>query len=401
MTIFLYTAFVVLVFGVAVYLSVRSSLLRELDSSLESVARALSQSVDAEPGEVEVDIDSEAVALISSKEKELFFEMWVSGGTSLIRSPSVSEGGLRCFTKLNTAARFRFLKLGGNLKVRAVGFKFTPTYRVIELTGSRSNGVSLEGARTATRNAEPVMIVVARDFSPIARRLQRVLITLLVGGILTLCASVFGAFMTARYIARPLDRISEEVRARTVENLAPIEPTEPVPEEIEPLVATVNQLLGEVRETLQREKRFSSDVAHELKTRLAGLRTLIEVTITSQRGAGEYRRALTECVIIARRMEKIVDRLLCLARIEAGNISLEKRTIQLDELLQACWKPLEPLARQRSLSVEWSVAEGIALTTDPFWLAWRSAISSKTQSLIVMRGALHPSARSVRMALSL
>jgi two-component system sensor histidine kinase QseC len=120
--------------------------------------------------------------------------------------------------------------------------------------------------------------------------------------------SVGGAF-------RPLDRVSEEVSRRDPKFLAPIEGD--VPAEIAPLVARLNALFARVQSSLDGERRFTSDAAHELRTPLAALRAQLQVA-QGATGPDERKRAIANGLAAAERATHVMTQLLTLARLEHG-----------------------------------------------------------------------------------
>ena len=79
----------------------------------------------------------------------------------------------------------------------------------------------------------------------------------------------------ARGIA-PLNELQQRIRLRAANDLSPIDETR-IPEEVAPLVRSINDLLGRLDESILAQKHFLADAAHQLKTPLAGLRTQAEL----------------------------------------------------------------------------------------------------------------------------
>lgn len=113
----------------------------------------------------------------------------------------------------------------------------------------------------------------------------------------------------------PLRSLAAQVRARAPHNLDPV--AAGGPEEAQPLVAALNGLLGRVRDLLERERRFTADAAHELRTPLAAIRTHAQVAIEAEDAAGRA-AALNGVLRGAERASRLVDQLLLLARLDAA-----------------------------------------------------------------------------------
>lgn len=107
--------------------------------------------------------------------------------------------------------------------------------------------------------------------------------------------------------------ISQNLEKQSIEHLKPINPV--VPKEIEPLVKSLNTLLSEVAESMQREKRFTSNAAHELRTPLAAIRMHAQVLL-SARSTEEARESAQDIMIGIDKASRMITQLLTLARIE-------------------------------------------------------------------------------------
>ncbi|CAM9388753.1 ATP-binding protein [Acinetobacter bereziniae] len=107
--------------------------------------------------------------------------------------------------------------------------------------------------------------------------------------------------------------ISQNLEKQSIEHLKPINPI--VPKEIEPLVKSLNTLLSEIAESMQREKRFTSNAAHELRTPLAAIRMHAQVLL-SARSTEEARESAQDIMIGIDKASRMITQLLTLARIE-------------------------------------------------------------------------------------
>ena len=114
----------------------------------------------------------------------------------------------------------------------------------------------------------------------------------------------------------PVLELSDELRARAAEDLRPLS-DELAPHELKPLVGAMNGLFTRIDATLARERRFTADAAHELRTPLAVLRAQWDVV----RGASDSAsRAVAERKLSTGmdRMDRLVTQLLALAGVETG-----------------------------------------------------------------------------------
>ncbi|UNJ99074.1 sensor histidine kinase N-terminal domain-containing protein [Ralstonia insidiosa] len=112
----------------------------------------------------------------------------------------------------------------------------------------------------------------------------------------------------------PLNAIQERIRARNPGDTSPIDEGA-APQELTPLVASFNDLLGRLEQSVQTQKRFIADAAHQMKTPLAGLRMQAELAQREQ-SPDELRRTLAHIADSSDRTAHLVKQLLSLARME-------------------------------------------------------------------------------------
>ena len=112
----------------------------------------------------------------------------------------------------------------------------------------------------------------------------------------------------------PLAQLQERIRARRPDDLSPIDSGQ-VPEEISPLVGSLNEMLERLSQTIDMQKRFIADAAHQMKTPLAGMRTQSELALR-QDDPAEIRRSLEQLAKSSESATRLVNQLLALARAE-------------------------------------------------------------------------------------
>lgn len=128
---------------------------------------------------------------------------------------------------------------------------------------------------------------------------------------------------------KPLKRIGADLARRDPKYLAPIEGE--VPREIAPMLERLNGLLERVQSSLEGERRFTSDAAHELRTPLAALKTQLQVA----QGAGngdERELSIAKAIAAGDRATRLVEQLLTLARLEHDAWKTRAEVIDLQRL---------------------------------------------------------------------
>lgn len=144
---------------------------------------------------------------------------------------------------------------------------------------------------------------------------------------------------------RPLDRMIELIKARHAENLAPLL-LAPLPRELEPMVASLNRLLLQVTELLEREKRFLAYAAHELRTPLAVLRIHAQNALQAPDPA-DREDALRQLGAGVERATRLVAQLLTLARLEPNAVTVAAQRVDLAARVRDELAELIPLALER------------------------------------------------------
>jgi two-component system heavy metal sensor histidine kinase CusS len=152
---------------------------------------------------------------------------------------------------------------------------------------------------------------------------------------LVLC-SVIGHQIARRGIL-PIRDITDTARRIRAANLTERLTAEGLPNELLALAETFNQMLERLEQSFTRISRFSADIAHELRTPLNNLLGEIEVALSRPRSADDYREALVSSVEECRRLARLIDNLLFLARAEAPKAVITRERLDLGaELTTVC-----------------------------------------------------------------
>jgi two-component system sensor histidine kinase QseC len=128
---------------------------------------------------------------------------------------------------------------------------------------------------------------------------------------------------------KPIDRIGADLARRDPKYLAPI--VGEIPSEIIPMVERLNSLLERVQSSLEGERRFTSDAAHELRTPLAALKTQLQVA----QGAADdavRKHAMDHALAACDRATRLVEQLLTLARLEHDAWKTQGEAVDLHQL---------------------------------------------------------------------
>jgi two-component system, OmpR family, heavy metal sensor histidine kinase CusS len=199
---------------------------------------------------------------------------------------------------------------------------------------------------------------VHRDLS--ALRSQLLLISSL-----TLSAVLFGAFCLVWLGLLPLHRLSDAVSQISPRDFAlKINPAS-LPAELQPIAVRLSQTLDQLQKAFAREKQSAQDISHDLRTPLAALATTIEVGLKKTRTPAEYREILEDCQVSADQMAHLVNRLMALARIDAGTDPIQPRDVDLSLVAQHAADLVKPLAKAQGIELSVDVPESLFVRVDP------------------------------------
>ena len=138
-------------------------------------------------------------------------------------------------------------------------------------------------------------------------------------------------WFSVRWGLAPLQTVAENVERRSASNLEPLNPQE-APSEIRPLLDALNRLFARIGALLERERRFTADAAHELRTPLAAIKTHAQVA-QQARDAGERRQAIESVSQGTDRAIRLVEQLLVLARLDYQSMSAAQERVNLTEIV--------------------------------------------------------------------
>ena len=156
-------------------------------------------------------------------------------------------------------------------------------------------------------------------------------------------------WLVVGWTLRPLAQMTQRLKARDATDLAPLV-LERLPDELEPVAASLNRLLANVTELLDREKRFLSYAAHELRTPLAVLRVQADNAVRAADPA-DREAALAQLDRSVSRATRLVEQLLALARLEPGAADLKPVPADLLPMVRDEIAELSPLALDRGLEI--------------------------------------------------
>ena len=197
----------------------------------------------------------------------------------------------------------------------------------------------------------PRILQVGVSLEDTAMSLNRLLfVMILTGVIIMLLASLGGSFIINRAL-HPVKSVVKTAEDITAEDLSLRIDSKNRKDEIGALVDTFNSMIARLEKSINKIRQFSGDVSHELRTPLTIIRGEIEVLLRKERQRDDYVKTLNSVLEESHRMEKLIDDLLFLSRVEAMDRAKVAEIVNLDEVLNMVIKSRSPAATSKNISI--------------------------------------------------
>ncbi len=331
----------------------RDGLISQLDERLAVAAHGLTPAFEDDGSSVHFEWEGAGVG------PQVIFRAWdVSGSIVAESSGNVAIPQRNAPRLLATESTHETLKLsdGSNARATLLTFLSKVDIQTESLSGS---------APSSTRPSTPVILEVAATLADVESvlALAKKRMAIVISSTLLLTIAVL--WPITNIILRPVKSIADRIRSLDVSELRSRVDTTKCPTELRAIPVRLNELLGRLEESFDRERAITANVAHELRTPLAGLRATIELAETKSRTIEYYQRTLSDCGQMGRELESLVERIILLARIDAGKVVLQDDSIELESFLKSTWESVVQASNRDSTSVVWQVPRGTIVRSDP------------------------------------
>ncbi len=276
---------------------------------------------------------AKVTALLTRSEQEgFYYVLWQTNGAILLRSGN-SPGNVpkpAAGRPLNSAMQTR-----GDLREQCI---------------TAANGTQL---------------LVGRSIATDLAGLQQLAFRMgLMGGVILLLGLAGGWWMSSRAI-RPIKDISAAASKIASGKLAERINLSDTDSELGQLAGVLNAsfdqvqtAINELQATLNRQVQFTADASHELRTPVSVVLAETNSALARERTPAEYQEALESCRQAARRMRRLTESLLTLARLDSGEQAGKREPCDLQVVAQEAINLLQPLAEQRGVKIQAELREG-------------------------------------------
>lgn len=327
--------------GVTIYLLMRDNAVTQLEDAVGARARALALLVETDADQLDSDISERTIPELEAGGPHLY-QLWDAAGRVVERSPSLGDHDLarRGPASSGSPSIERVTLPDGSPGVQA-------TLRFVAAPDGNSPG---------TRPLSAVLAF-ARDTVDLERSLADLRSVLVIAGVMATLACLGLLAWIARFGLRPLRTLADQIASVDLDNPASRFDTAVLPSELGPVVARLDELLGRLREAMARERALTADVAHELRTPLAGLKATLQLALSRDRDPARYRAAMQTCLGICEQTARMIEALLALARLDDLARSSVSIRCSIRAVIEEALASANARLAERAIAVELDVAD--------------------------------------------
>jgi heavy metal sensor kinase len=205
---------------------------------------------------------------------------------------------------------------------------------------------------------------VGRATGDVTDTLRTLLLVLAIAYPITLATASFGGVFLAGRALSPIDRITRLARRISAEDLGQRLDLRLPDDEVGRLARTFDEMIARLDEAFRRQRQFTADASHELRTPMTVIKGQIDVALQRERDPQAYRRVLQAVNEEVDRMIRLVGSLLTLARADAGQIPIILETVSLPDVVGAAVEQVRPLASRRRVDLQISPSHPVTLRAD-------------------------------------
>jgi two-component system, OmpR family, sensor kinase len=217
-----------------------------------------------------------------------------------------------------------------------------------------------------SRDGARFLIEVAAPYNQIESVLRGLLLTFSLGLPLIVALAISGGYVLMRRALRPVDEIRQKAAQITSRNLSERLPVVHTGDELERLATDLNRMIERLEESFQQINRFSADASHELRTPLTVLQGELEsIARNSSNLPAEIRDTIGSALEETHRLTKIVENLLAISRLEAGDARKQRERLDFAELARNTADQMRLLAEEKHIHLDCNGAEAVEVDADP------------------------------------
>jgi two-component system, OmpR family, heavy metal sensor histidine kinase CusS len=250
-------------------------------------------------------------------------------------------------------------------------FLFSPNNQQEEFYNSELSGQKIRLGQFPIKNEKNKIIgqlTIAVSQKELFVILNNLLLVLLVSFPIMLIVQYIASSFAASKAIRPVHQLIKTASGISESNMKTRLTLPTRKDELYELANTINELVIRIEKSMKQQKQFTGDASHEIRTPLAAIRGTLEVLIRKQRDPEFYEDKIRDIINQVDRVDKLLDQLLHLARIESGVIFANKESIQLLPLITLLNEKWIPIADLKSIKIHVEIPNEATIFGDKMFL---------------------------------
>jgi two-component system sensor histidine kinase QseC len=357
-------ALILAIGSVMIALTIRSLDMHEFNEALLEKSLGLATLAFRGDQLIDVSFTSEYMPEFEREVDAEYFEFHLPDGTTIARSASLGNAHLpfKPVVEFSSDASYVDLVLPDGRRGRMIQICLTPH-------GRNSHPVQVDdcGKRAVASSAGDdafVVLGLAHELEEVYTLLIKIYITLGIVDVLLLALIYLVVQKALKKGFTPIAAMNEQIRSLQPESLDRRIHLPSTPEELQPVLLAMNSFIKRLQAAFTRERSFTSNVAHELRTPVAEFRLACEVGSKWSDDPALVRKRFNELRNSAIGMEHTVNTLLELSRLDQGRVSIEKSSVVLSDIVNTSWSSLCTEAGCDGRSLKNDISQDVSVETD-------------------------------------
>ena len=336
-----------ILFGVSIYIGLGHYLRSHLTDTLTKEARQIGETM-----LVNVDLSGEAYVVDEIKEhfapeiNGLFLRVTRADGSTLYESGSPKDasfdpGHLPPARRDLSQAVSQVERLAGDVEMMICAVPFT------------------------TREGNRFLIEAGSPLGQTESVLHGLLLTFAVGLPLVVAVAVAGGYVVMKRAMKPVGEITRTPEQITSRNLSERLPEARTGDELEALSTALNKMIARIDHSFRHMNRFTADASHELRTPLTVLRGELEAVTQRHDIPTDARETIESALEESERLSKIVESLLAISRLDAGEALMARERFDLAGLVADTVEQMRLLAEDKRITLSCSAGDAVQVEGDP------------------------------------
>jgi heavy metal sensor kinase len=226
------------------------------------------------------------------------------------------------------------------------------------------NRLLIQSMTLTTADGSRFLVESGAPYNQIEVVLHGLLLTLAIYMPFVVSLAVAGGYWLMRRSLAPVDEITKRAEGITSTNLGERLPVIRTGDELERLSVSLNRMIERLDDAFQQINRFSADASHELRTPLTILQLELEGIAQNYHTNGLLGDQIGSALEETHRMSRIVESLLAISRLDAGEVKMDKTRLDLGELAASTGNEMVLLAEEKSIQLRIRATPGVQVEGD-------------------------------------